>query len=226
MSIIVEIRAAEGGEDARLLVREQLSIYSRLAERQGFSIELLEERSGSVVLRASGKGAEAAFKNEPGGHRVQRIPANERRGRVHSSTITVAVLREPAPTELRIDDRDLEWSTCRSSGSGGQHVNKTDSAVIVKHKPSGLQIRSEASRSQHQNRDAALALLRARLLEAERSAAVAAENGARKAHVGSGMRGDKRRTIRYQDAIVTDHVLDVKVPLKDYLRGDFGPLLK
>lgn len=223
--IIVEVRAAEGGEDARLLVREQATIYIKLSERRGLGVEILDERSGAVTLRVSGKDADIVFRNESGGHRFQRTPPTEKRGRVHSSTITVAVLREPTPTEVRIDDRDLEVTTCRAGGKGGQHLQKTDSAVQIKHKPSGLIVRCESERSQGQNRESALAVLRARLLVAATTAKHSAENGSRRSQVGSGERSDKRRTVRYQDGVVTDHVLDVRVPLKDYLRGDFGALI-
>lgn len=173
----------------------------------------------------TGKAAAATFRNEAGGHRVQRVPPNEKRGRVHTSTITVAVMREPVASELRLDERDLRWTKCRGSGAGGQHRNVTDSAVQVKHLPTGLVVRCEAERSAHQNQASALAVLRAKLLAAQETAAVRAENEARRGMVGSGMRGDKRRTIRYQDGVVTDHVLGVRVPLRDYLRGDFGALL-
>jgi peptide chain release factor 1 len=140
---------------------------------------------------------------------------------VHTSTVTVAVLREPTAAEVRVDERDLEWSTCRGSGPGGQHRNKTESAVIVKHVPTGLQVRCESERSQHQNRANALGVLRARLWEAQQAAADSARAGERKRQLGSGQRGDKVRTVRVQDGIVTDHATDRKIPLRDYLRGDF-----
>jgi peptide chain release factor 1 len=166
------------------------------------------------------------FKNEPGGHRWQRIPPTEKRGRVQTSTVTVAVLREPTQQELVIPDRDLEVSTCRGSGAGGQHRNVTDSAVQMRHIPTGTMVRCESERSQLQNRSTALAVMRARLLALQEEAATSSRNGARKNQVGSGMRGDKIRTIRVQDGIVTDHQLDVKVPLKEYLRGEFGAIIK
>jgi len=225
MAIIVEIRSAEGGEDSRLLVREQATIYLKLAERQKLVAEVLDVRSGSTILRVSGKGVETAFRNEPGGHRFQRIPPNEKRGRVHSSTITVAVLREPTAAEVIIRDADIEISLCRGSGAGGQHRNMTDSAVQIKHKPTGLMVRCESERSQHQNKESAMSVLRARLLSAQEEANHTAYNDVRKQHVGAGMRGDKRRTVRFQEGVVTDHLLDVRVPLKEYLRGDFGALL-
>lgn len=187
-------------------------------------MELADERPGAATLRVTGRGAERVFANEGGGHRVQRVPPNEKRGRVHTSTITVAVMREPQAHELRLDERDLEWSTCRGSGAGGQHRNVTDSAVQLKHVPSGLMVRCESERSQTQNKQTALSILRARLLQAEQTQAANAANSERRSQVGSGMRGDKRRTIRYQDGQVHDHVLDVRVPLRDYLRGDFGAI--
>jgi peptide chain release factor 1 len=143
---------------------------------------------------------------------------------VHTSTLTVAVLPEPSAVELRLREDELVWSTCRGSGAGGQHRNVTDSAVQVRHVPTGLLVRCEAERSQHQNRATALAWLRARLAAASAAAATDDRNAARRRMVGSGMRGDKRRTVRWQDGVVTDHVLDVRIALRDWLRGDFGPL--
>lgn len=169
----------------------------------------------------SGSGAERWFAGEGGGHRWQRVPPNEKRGRVHTSTVTVVVLPEPTPLEVVIDPRELVWSTCRASGAGGQHLQKTDSAVQLQHLPSGLTVRCESERSQHQNRASALAVLRARLLARGREERRAARDAARREQAGSGMRGDKRRTVRCQDAIVTDHVTGQRWSLRDYLRGDF-----
>jgi peptide chain release factor 1 len=160
------------------------------------------------------------FAHEAGGHRWQRIPPNERKGRVHTSTVTVAVLREPTPTEVEVRDVDLEWSTCRGSGAGGQHRNKTESAVIVKHRPSGVSVRCESERSQHQNRATALGLLRARLLAAREAAELGAYNAGRREQVGSGMRGDKRRTVQMQNGVVVDHVRERRTETRGYLRGD------
>lgn len=192
----------------------------------GFDVELIEDRPGIIAFRVVGKDAARVFKNEPGGHRWQRIPPTEKKGRVQTSTVTVAVLREPTPTELNIPDKDIEFSTCRSSGSGGQSVNTTNSAVILVHTPTLTRVRCESERSQLQNRATAMAVLRARLLALKEDAQSTSLNASRKNQVGSGMRGDKVRTIRVQDGIVTDHILDVKVPLKEYLRGEFGPIIK
>lgn len=162
------------------------------------------------------------FAHESGGHRWQRVPPNERHGRVHTSTITVAILREPTAAEVEIRDDDLEWSTCRGSGAGGQHRNKTESAVIVKHGPSGVSVRCESERSQRQNRATALGLLRARLLAAKEAATTAAYNAGRRDQLGSGMRGDKRRTVQMQNGLVVDHVRERRVEVRTYLRGDLG----
>jgi peptide chain release factor 1 len=182
----------------------------------------LEQRPGFALLRMQGRNANRAFRHEPGGHRWQRVPPTEKRGRVHTSTITVAVMREPAETELALPERDLEWKTTTGSGPGGQHRNKTESAVLLTHLPSGVRVRCETERSQQQNRMLALALLRARLLDARQSQAMASANADRRAQIGTGMRGDKVRTIRADG--VTDHRRQVRWPLKDYLRGDLGPL--
>jgi peptide chain release factor 1 len=155
------------------------------------------------VFRATGKGAVAAFRNEAGGHRHQRVPPTEKRGRVQTSTVTVAVLPVPSPVEVRIDERDLDWTTCRAGGKGGQNVAKTETAVQVTHLPTGLQVRCENERSQKQNLDTAMAILRAKLLDRARNASDAARNGNRRAQLGSGQRGDKTRTYRWQDGIVT-----------------------
>ena len=171
-----------------------------------------------------GQGAEDAFSLEPGGHRWQRIPANDKHGRVQTSTVTVAVVREPAEAEVRLDERDLDWKACRGSGAGGQNRNKVASAIQLTHRPTGTMVRCESQRSQHQNRRSALGLLRARLLERAQSSADARENAARRAQVGSGMRGDKVRTIRVQDGLVTQHSTGRRVSLREYLRGELDGL--
>jgi peptide chain release factor 1 len=174
-----------------------------------------------LSFRAAGAGAEEAFRDEAGGHRWRRVPPGERRGRVHTSTITVAVLPEPAAAELRLEPGDLSWATCRGSGPGGQNRNKTETAVIVTHRPTGLTVRCESERSQHQNREIALALLRARLWQAESERRLGARAAQRRAQVGSGMRGDKRRTVRCQDGEVADHVTGQRWSLWAYERGEW-----
>ncbi len=159
------------------------------------------------------------FAHEPGGHRWQRVPPTEKRGRVHTSTVTVAVLSEPTVVELQLSDRDLEYKTTRGSGAGGQKRNVTASAVQLRHKPSGIAVRVESERSQHLNRQAALALLRAKLWERERGHLAGQRADERRRQLGSGMRGDKRRTIRVQAGTVTDHVTGRRWRFKDYARG-------
>ena len=186
-----------------------------------FEIDLVDERKGVIVFRAIGRGAEAQFRDEPGGHRWQRVPPNDKHGRVHTSTITVAVLPEPAEAQIRVDERDLDWSMCLGTGSGGQKRNKTASTVLLTHRPSGMQVRCESSRSQHHNRATALALLRARLWARAQGRLDEERADERRRQVGSGMRGDKRRTIRAQDDQVVDHVTGRRWNLRDYLRGNW-----
>lgn len=184
-----------------------------------FSLEYLDIRPGFAVLRVSGKKVAKAFAKEPGGHRVQRVPPTEKRGRVHTSTITVVVLPEPRQHEFHLDPRDLEIKTTRGSGAGGQHRNKVETAVVVKHLPSGMTVRSENSKSQHQNKENALSILRARLSSLSKNKARVKRDRERRKQAGSGMRGDKIRTIRYQDDIVIDHHSGKKISAKKYTRG-------
>jgi len=171
-----------------------------------------------------GRDAQAAFAQESGGHRWQRVPPNEKRGRVHTSTVTVAVLPEATEAQVRLDPRDVDIRTCRGSGAGGQHRNKTETAVQATHLPTGLTVRVENERSQHQNRDEAMRLLRTRLLQRQREAVTQTRNHDRKVQVGTGMRGDKIRTIAVQRDQVTDHRSDRQITVKAFLRGDFDGL--
>lgn len=172
-----------------------------------------------LVFEASGD--DELFKNETGGHRWQRVPPTEKRGRVQTSTITVAVVKKITELQLYIDPNDLEWKTCRGSGPGGQHRNKTESAVQLTHLPTKVSVRCESERSQHRNRESALDILRAKLYDAQTQKINNAAASERKQQVGSGMRGDKRRTIRVQDGQVNDHITGKKWALKQYLRGDW-----
>jgi peptide chain release factor 1 len=161
------------------------------------------------------------FADEVGGHRWQRVPPTEKRGRVQTSTITIAMLDEATEVDIVLRDEDLEWKACRSPGNGGQHVQKTDSAIQLTHLPTGIQVRSHDSRSAYSNKQNALEKLRARLRADSRAQASAARALERKTQVGSGMRGDKRRTIRAQDDSVVDHVTGRAWKLRDYLRGNW-----
>ena len=169
----------------------------------------------------SGRGAEEALADEAGGHRWQRVPPNDKRRRVHTSTVTVSVLPEVAETELRIDPRDLEWRRTRGSGAGGQHRNKTETAVDLLHRPTGLVVHCESERSLPQNQAIALARLRARLAEDRARASHEARGRERRDQIGSGMRGDKRRTVRCQDGVVVDHPTGRTWRWSDYARGDY-----
>lgn len=190
-----------------------------------FDLDILESRPGYVVLFVKGKNAEKAFKYESGGHRFQRVPPNEKRGRVHTSTITVAVLPQEKNATISINENDLEYMVCRSGGAGGQHVNKTNSAVQLRHKPSGIMVRIE-SRSQHANRQDALEILKSKLL-AERAEKLQNErNGIRKNQIGAGMRGDKVRTIAVQHDLVHDHTTNKKTSYKQYSKGNFEWLVE
>jgi peptide chain release factor 1 len=184
-----------------------------------FEFEIVEKQRGLVVLRITGLGAESIFANESGGHRWQRIPPTEKRGRVQTSTITVATFAETATAEFKINAADLEWDTMRSGGKGGQNVNKVESCVRVTHKPTGLAVRCESERSQSRNRATALAILTARLVAAHQERQQGAESADRKQQIGTGQRGDKRRTIREKDGVVTDHILNRKWRYADYVRG-------
>ncbi len=179
---------------------------------------MLEAKPGFLAFRVTGAGARAAFEREAGGHRWQRVPPTEKRGRVHSSTVTVAVLREPEERELVLDPRELRLETRRGSGPGGQHKNKTESAVRVTHVPTGIAAYAD-SRSQHQNRVLALSVLRARLLERRGRAMTLEQNALRRSQVGSGQRSDKIRTVSEQNGVVTNHANGKKLDLRSFQRG-------
>ncbi|MFV8754548.1 peptide chain release factor-like protein [Nannocystaceae bacterium ST9] len=186
---------------------------------------MLEIRPGLLIASVSGRGAEQVFARESGGHRWQRVPPNEKRGRVHTSTVTVVVLAEPSEAELEIDPRDLEEKFTRGSGAGGQHRNKTDTAVQLRHKPTGLAVRVENGRSQATNRETALRLLRARLIEAKQRAAAEQRHRERRELAGSGQRGDKVRTIALQRDQVVDHRSGRSCSAREYLRGKLRGLV-
>lgn len=189
--------------------------------RSVFSLSVIDIRPGYIAFKVQGQKAFQKFKNEAGGQRFQRVPPTEKSGRRQTSTITVVVLKEVSTVDVHIDPKELEIKTCRGSGAGGQHRNVTDSAVTVKHKPSGIVVRCENERSQHQNKENALSLLRAKLFEQQQQKQIDQQNATRKKHVGKGMRGDKIRTIRMQDGVVINHITGKKSKLKDFLRGDF-----
>ncbi len=208
-NVIVEIRPGAGGEEAALWAGDLYRMLTRYAERRGFAVEPLSIGEGTYTFAIKGDGAYSVFKYEGGTHRVQRVPETESQGRIHTSTATVAVLPEAEEVEVEIDPGELQIDVYRSSGPGGQSVNTTDSAVRVTHRPTGIVVSMQDEKSQLQNRERALRVLRARLLErarAEQQAAVAAD---RQAQVGTGERAEKIRTYNFPDKRVKDHRVNV-----------------
>jgi len=222
-NVIVEIQGGAGGEEAGLWAGDVYRMLSKYAERRGFNTEPLELGDGKYTFAVKGDGAYSVFKYEGGTHRVQRIPATESQGRIHTSTATVAVLPEAEEVDVAIDPNDLDIDVYRSSGPGGQSVNTTDSAVRVTHRPSGIVVSMQDEKSQLQNRERALRVLRARLYEralAEQQAELAAD---RRSQVGTGDRAEKIRTYNYGERRVTDHRIKLtEHNLDEVLEGDLN----
>ena len=231
--VFLEIRAAAGGDEAAIFAGDLLRMYLRYAERRGWRTELLSGNRGEhggyreVVTRIAGRGVYARLKFESGTHRVQRVPATESQGRIHTSTCTVAVLPEmPEVGSVGIQASDLRVDTYRASGAGGQHVNKTDSAVRITHLPSGIVVECQDERSQHKNRARAMALLRARLLAAERERAAAEQARKRRLQVGTGDRSERIRTYNFPQGRLTDHRIDLTLYRLDAIvDGDLDEVL-
>ncbi|MCR4688050.1 MAG: peptide chain release factor 1 [Saccharofermentans sp.] len=231
-SVIMEIRAGAGGEESALFAGDLLKMYSGYAASKGFKINKIDESPSGlggykeVVVEIEGFGAYSRFKFESGVHRVQRVPVTESGGRVHTSTATVAVLPEAEATEVKIDPKDLKIDRYRSSGAGGQHINKTSSAIRITHLPTGMVVTCQDERSQIQNKEKAMAVLQSRLMAIARDQDVSSENDARRSQVGTGDRSERIRTYNYHQGRVTDHRIGLTLyRLESILAGDLDEII-
>ena len=231
--IIIEIRAGAGGEEAALFASALFRMYSRFAEKQNWQTNLIEKHikeSGGcreIIFEIKGEDAHNKLKQEAGVHRVQRIPTTEKSGRIHTSTASVAIMPEAAETELKINPRDLRVDVLRASGPGGQHVNKTESAVRIIHNPTGIMVTCQEGRSQQHNKEIAMNVLRTRLLAKKQSDEMARESAERRGQIGSAMRAEKIRTYNFPQNRVTDHRINKSWHnLEKIIEGDLKPIIK
>ena len=232
-NVFLEIRAGTGGDEAAIFAGDLFRMYSKYAEGRGWQIEVLNLNEGEhggfkeIISRIIGYGAYSQLKYESGAHRVQRVPETEAQGRIHTSAATVAVLPEVEESQITINPADLKFDTFRSSGAGGQHVNKTESAIRVTHIPTGVVVECQEERSQHKNRAKALALLQARISEAEREKNASQRAAERKKLVGSGDRSERIRTYNFPQGRVTDHRINLTIyQLERVIVGDLDPVIQ
>ncbi|MDX5152293.1 MAG: peptide chain release factor 1 [Acidiferrobacterales bacterium] len=233
-NIFLEIRAGTGGDEAAIFAGDLFRMYSRYAERQRWQTEIISESPGEhggykeIILRIIGQGAYSRLKFESGGHRVQRVPETESQGRIHTSACTVAVMPEVSEVEeIDINPADLKVDTFRASGAGGQHVNKTDSAIRITHLPTGMVVECQDERSQHKNRARAMSLLQSKLYTAEKEKQEAEQAATRKSLVGSGDRSGRIRTYNYPQGRVTDHRINLTLyKLDEITQGDLGQVIE
>lgn len=232
-NVIVEIRGGAGGDEAALFAGDLFRMYTKYAEKQGWRCELLDANEPDlggfkeVVFSVNGMGAYSKLKFESGVHRVQRVPATEAQGRIHTSTVTVAVLPEAEEIDLEINEKDLEIDTYCASGAGGQHVNRTESAVRITHKPSGIVVSCQDERSQLKNKDKAMRVLRAKLLDLAEQEAAANMAAERKSQVGTGDRSERIRTYNFPQGRVTDHRINLTLyKLDAILNGDMDEVIQ
>ena len=230
--VILEIRAGTGGEEASLFGSDLLRMYQRYAERHRYQVEFVEDNRTEmggvkeVVLTLSGKGAYSRLKFESGVHRVQRVPETESQGRIHTSAATVAVMPQVDEVQVEIKDSDIQIDTYRSSGAGGQHVNKTSSAIRITHIPTGIVVACQDERSQYKNKDKAMQVLRSRIYDLYQSKQDAAVSSARKSMVGSGDRSERIRTYNFPQNRVTDHRINFTLyKLEQFMDGDMDELI-
>jgi peptide chain release factor 1 len=233
-NLYLEIRAGTGGDEAAIFAGDLFRMYSRYAERRGWRVELLSQSSGEhggfkeVIARVEGHGAYSELKFESGTHRVQRVPETEAQGRIHTSACTVAILPELDEIDSTpLNPADLKVDTFRASGAGGQHVNKTDSAIRITHLPTGVVVECQDERSQHKNRSRAMSLLQARLTDAERSKQAQQQSDERRLQVGSGDRSQRIRTYNFPQGRLTDHRINLTLyQLADIIAGDLGQVIE